>query len=118
MAYYLDFSDDALQDAQEALEWMEQHSPKYAADWYIGLMDAIFSLEEMPRRCSFAPENDLYNREVRHLLYTKRSVTYRVIFVIVKEAKDEEPGEIRVYRIRHGAQRPLTAGEFKRGERD
>ncbi len=118
MAFYLDFSDAASMDAQDALAWMEQHSPKYAADWYIGLMDAIFSLEEMPRRCPFAPENDFSTREVRQLFYTKRSITYRIVFVIVKEATDEEAGELRVYRIRHGAQRPLTAGEFKQGEKD
>lgn len=80
-------------------------------------MDAIFSLEEMPRRCSIAPENDFYHQEARHLLYTKRRVTYRIIFVIL-QLQTEEEGSLRVFRIRHGAQRPLTAGEFKQGEKD
>ena len=118
MVFNVDVTQAAFEDAQDALAWMEQHSPKYAAEWYIGLMDAVFSLEEMPRRCGIAYESDSVDAEVRHLLYTQRRVTYRILFVILPEATDEEQGQLRVIRIRHGAQRPLTAGELMQSMED
>lgn len=118
MAYHVEIAPTALLDAQDAFAWMEQHSPTHAEEWFNGLMDAVFSLDEMPRRCPLAPENDLYDKETRHLLYTKRRVTYRIVFVILHLQTEEAEGKLRVFRIRHGAQRPLTAGEFKRGEND
>lgn len=118
MAYHVEIAPTALLDAQDAFDWMEQHSPTHVDEWFNGLMDAVFSLDEMPRRCSLAPENDFYEQETRHLLYTKRRVTYRIIFVILQLQTEEEEGILRVFRIQHGAQHPLTAGEFKQGERD
>ena len=117
MAFYLDFSDMALEDAAGALEWMTQHSPKNAPDWYIGLMEAVFSLEEMPGRCALAPESNDYDKEVRQLLYTKRRVTYRIVFMILPGDEDSE-GVVRVCRIRHSSQKPLRPDEIRQGEQD
>lgn len=117
MAFYLDFPNTALEDAAEALEWMTQHSPKNAPDWYNGLIEAVFSLEEMPRRCALAPESNDYDKEVRQLLYTKRRVTYRIIFVILPGDEDFE-GIVRVCRIRHSSQKPLTPDDIRQGEED
>lgn len=118
MAFYVEVTQVALEDAQEALTWMEQHSPRYAADWYNGLLDAIFSLEEMPRRCGIAYESDSVDAELRQLLYVQRSISYRILFVILQNASDEEDGHLRVIRIRHGAQRPLSASELKQSMED
>ncbi len=113
MAYYVDVMPMALEDAQDALGWMEQHSPKHADEWYAGLLDAIFSLEEMPRRCGLAYENDDVDEELRQLLYTSRRVVYRILFTILQDAAGEQEGHLRVLRIRHSAQRPLTPRELK-----
>ena len=118
MAYHVDVGNTALYDAQDAFAWMEEHSPIHAADWYNGLIEAIFSLDEMPRRCALAPESDLSKRPLRQLLYTRRKVTYRILFAILQEEDEENEGALRIYRIRHGAQRPLTAAEIRRGETD
>lgn len=117
MAYHVDISRYAQLDTQDAYDWMEQHSPNHIDDWFRGLMDAVFSLDEMPRRCGFAPESANYDKEVRQLLYVKRSVTYRILFVM-RPGDEEVEGIIRVIRIRHGAQRLLTLRELNMGEED
>ena len=117
MAYLVDISRYAQLDTQDAYDWMEQHSPLHVDEWFNGLVEAIFTLDEMPRRCGLAPENKNYDKEVRHLLYAKRSTTYRILFVI-RPAQDEFDGVVRVLRIRHGAQNPLTTEELRRGETD
>ena len=97
---------------------MEEHTPIHAQEWYDGLIEAVYSLEEMPRRCGLAPDGLGYEREIRHLLYKKRSTTHRIVFAIMQEATDDEDGIVRIFRIRHGAQKPLTLPELRWAERD
>ena len=42
----------------------------------------IASLQEKPRRCSPATENEVFSEEVRQLLYGKSRNRYRVLFTI------------------------------------
>ncbi len=44
MAYRVDISRPAIEDAEAAYLWMRETSPEKAAEWFAGLMDAIFSL--------------------------------------------------------------------------
>ena len=112
MVFSVEVSTNALEDAHNALSWMEQHSPTHAAEWYAGLLDAIFSLEEMPRRCGLAPENEGADEEIRHLLYKRRTVTYRILFSI-RQTNVEDESIVHIHHIRHGAQRPMTPQEMR-----
>jgi hypothetical protein len=69
-----------------------------------GLFGAIFSLERMPRRCSLAYENELFDDELRQLLYGKRGRVYRILFII----RDEK---VYVLFVRHSAQEPVSQDE-------
>ncbi len=106
MAYRVDISRPAIEDAETAYLWMREHSPEKAANWFAGLMDAIFSLEKMPDRCPIAPESREFAIEVRQLLYGKRRNVYRVLFSVTYDNEADE-NVIRIYRIRHAAQRRL-----------
>lgn len=106
MAYRVDISRPAIEDAEAAYEWMRENTPDKAADWFAGLMDAIFSLENMPERCPFSPENREFVIEIRQLLYGKRRNAYRILFGIFYDNEADE-NVVRIYRIRHGAQRYL-----------
>lgn len=75
-----------------------------AARWYNGLEEAVYSLENHPRRCPIAPESKGPGRPLRHLLYGKKPHVYRVIFEI-----DETRKYISVLTIRHGAMEPEDA---------
>ncbi len=106
MAYRVDISRPAVEDAEAAYLWMRETSPEKAAEWFAGLMGAIFSLESMPERCPLAPESREFVIEVRQLLYGKRLNSYRVLFSVSYDNEADE-NVVRIYRIRHGAQRRL-----------
>jgi len=65
-----------------------------AFKWYVGLRQAILSLEETPNRCPKTPEN----QSLRHLLYGHKPHIYRVIYRVIEKIKC-----VDVLHIRHGA---------------
>lgn len=88
-------------EAQGALEvayrWIEEQAPSKAKAWAGGFLDAIESLSTMPTRCALAPETVFFDREIRQLLYGKRSQQYRALFSIQGDI-------VSVLFIRHAAQ--------------
>lgn len=73
-----------------------------ALKWYLGLNEAILSLEEYPNRCPATPEN----AQLRHLLYGHKPHIYRVIYRVTDNRK-----QVDVLHIRHGARQ-----RFKRSD--
>jgi hypothetical protein len=69
-----------------------------------GLFRAIQSLERMPCRCSLAFENDLFDEELRQLLYGRRGRVYRILFTI-------QDDQVHVLFVRHSAQKPILPEE-------
>ena len=68
-------------------------------------MDTLATLQEKPRRCALARENDIFPEEVRQLLYGKKQQSYRILFVV----RDEF---VYILHVRHGRQAPLTAEDW------
>jgi len=68
----------ALAEAEEYLRFLENEcqANEYATEWWNGLIDALQSLQTMPRRCPIIPEQDGLEEEVRHLIYQ----SHRIIF--------------------------------------
>lgn len=87
----------ALADADEAFLWIFKEAPDASLHWYEGLLEAIKSLSRNPLRCSLAPENLLFKEEIRHLIYGR----YRIIFKVREKT-------VFVLTIRHGARKPLA----------
>ena len=69
-----------------------------AARWYNGLEKAVYTLENLPRRCPDAPEGKRAERPLRQLLYGKKPQIYPVLFEV-----DEAHKVVRVLTIRHGS---------------
>ncbi|HKP86567.1 MAG TPA: type II toxin-antitoxin system RelE/ParE family toxin [Blastocatellia bacterium] len=115
MAYRVDISPSALQDAEDAYVWVKEHAPSRAGAWYEGLLKAIYSLENLPTRCSIAPESKDIGITIRQLLYSKKGSVYRILFAV---GHDDATGEdvVRVFRIRHSARLKLTPEELQEGE--
>ncbi len=58
MTYRIDFSSIAKAEADAAfLAFSQFTTPERSQVWYQGLIGAISSLQEMPRRCGLAKEN-------------------------------------------------------------
>lgn len=116
MAYRVDISPSALQDAEDAYFWIKQRWPARAGEWYEGLLEKIFSLENFPARCPLAPESEDIGLEIRQLLYGSKGNVYRILFCI---GIDGTTGEdvVRIYRIRHRARKRIEVDEILEGER-
>jgi len=116
MAYRVDISPSALQDAEDAYLWIKRRAPSRAAAWYEGLLEAVYGLEEMPARCPTAPESKDLGITIRQLLYGKKGSVYRILFAI---GHDDSTGEdvVRIFRIQHSARLKATPEEIQQGER-
>jgi plasmid stabilization system protein ParE len=101
MAYRVKLTAPAEADAYSAFERIREEAPDHAERWLLKLFEALFSLAEMPRRCLLIPEAEKIGKEIRHLLYGRRSGVYRILFDI-QEDSDEGP-LVRVLRIWHGS---------------
>lgn len=76
MTYHIDVSSIAKADADAAFLTISQFTTALGAQvWYQGLIKAITSLREMPRRCSIAREDAFFSQEIRQLLYGKGKQT-------------------------------------------
>src|SRR5690242_256795 len=98
MAYSVELTPRAVEDADSAAEYIKQFAPEAAQRWFDGLIEAVLSLEEMPQRCPVAPEAERLGIELRQLLYGKRSGRFRIVFRVYEEV---QPPVVRVVAIRH-----------------
>lgn len=107
MNYHIEISSMAEAEADRAFVRLSQViSPIKASQWYSGLIQAIESLSQMPKRCPLARENEYFSQEIRHLLYGRGRNSYRVLFTILEE---QDMSIVRILHIRHSSQR--TIGE-------
>lgn len=104
MRHSVEITEPAEHELEEAYCWIrDNHSSARAASWREGLYSKVDTLEQMPERCGFAPENDWCDIELRQLLYGR----YRILFTICNT-------RVFVLHIRHGARRLLSDRELNR----
>lgn len=85
--------------------------PEVALAWCEGILAAIGSLSQNPRRCARIPEQARFRRETRHLLYhrTARGPAWRLLFTITGEGEGvSDPPTVHLLHVRHAAERPVT----------
>jgi len=114
MAYRVDISLPALTDAEEAYLWVKYHAPESAGQWYEGLMQAVFSLENFPTRCPISAESEFLGVEIRQFIYGKHGNTYRILFSIGDDPTTSED-VVRVWRIWPSSRRQPHVDELKEG---
>lgn len=105
MKYRIEISSVAEAEADSAfLQLSQVTSPTKASQWYSGLLQAIESLSQMPKRCPLARENEYFSQEIRQLLYGKGRNLYRILFTILE---GQEVSTVRILHIRYGTQQTL-----------
>jgi plasmid stabilization system protein ParE len=105
MKYRIEISSMAEAEADSAcLQMSQMTSPGRASQWYAGLLQAIGSLSQMPKRCPLARENEHFSQEIRQLIYGKGRNSYRILFTVLEE---QEVPSVRILHIRHAAQQTL-----------
>jgi plasmid stabilization system protein ParE len=113
MKYSIEISSVAEAEADRAFLRLSQLSSSTRANqWYSGLLQAIESLSQMPKRCPLARENDYFSQEIRQLLYGKGRNSYRILFTILEEP---EISIVRILHIRHAVV-PLRKGQGKEAQ--
>lgn len=111
MTYRIDFSSVAKAEADAAfLNFSQFTTAERAQIWYQGLINAIISLQEMPRRCAIAREDAFFSQEIRQLLYGQGKQTYRILFTVL----DDLPvPTVRILHIRHASQQTIGEPEVE-----
>ncbi len=79
MAYLVNIVARAERNLADRYDEIGAEDSDAALRWYLGLNDAILSLEENPNRCPATPED----ASLRHLLYGNKPHIYRVIYRVL-----------------------------------
>jgi plasmid stabilization system protein ParE len=104
MKYRIEISSSAEAEADNAfLQLSQVTSSARASQWYLGLLQAIESLSQMPKRCPLARENEYFSQEIRQLLYGKGRNSYRILFTVLEGSV----ATVRILHIRHATQQTL-----------
>ncbi len=103
MAYLVSITSRAERDLAHLYGEINAEHSDAALKWYLGLKEAILSLEVRPNRCPVTRRRD----KLRHLLYGHNSHTYRVIYRVLENQK-----QVEVLHIRHGARRKLKTSDL------
>jgi plasmid stabilization system protein ParE len=104
VAYAVNLTLRAQRDLVLLFEAISVEDSDAALKWYIGLKEAILSLEEQPHRCPETPEH----ARLRHLLYGHKPHIYRVIYRVTEKSK-----QVDVLHIRHGARQGFKRQDLK-----
>jgi plasmid stabilization system protein ParE len=102
MNYTVEIAPRAQKAIVEAARYIaeDQAAPFNADNWLEGLLDAIFSLRQMPRRWNIAAEDKHRAKyEIRKLIYGD----YLVLFMV-----NDERRMVSVIGFRHGSRRPRS----------
>jgi plasmid stabilization system protein ParE len=101
LAFRVDIAEPALMDVEQYVQFIREvrKDPEAAERWFRGLVEAIYSLEDLPDRCPVIPEHDEFPFEIRHLIYFSHRIVFRV---------EREIGRVVVYRVYHGARQRLN----------
>jgi hypothetical protein len=80
LAFQVDITEEALGDAEEYVRFIRdvKKEPESAERWFRGLVQAIYSLEDLAERCPVIPEQDEFPFEIRHLIYFSHRIIFRV----------------------------------------
>ncbi len=106
MAFQVDITEPALADAEDCVRFIRdvKKEPDAAERWFRELVEAIYSLEQLPERCPVIPEHSEFSFEIRHLIYFSHRIVFRV---------QHDSNRVVVYRVFHGHRRGLTEGELR-----
>ena len=107
MAFQVDITEPALVDAEDYVRFVRdvKKEPDLAERWFRGLIEAIYSLEDLPERCPVIPEREEFPYEIRHLVFFSHRIIFRV---------DREKNRVVIYRGYHGSRQGSPRMSFHR----
>ncbi len=106
--YRVHIADKAFDEIKSQFHYIQEESPRAAVNWLRAIHSAIDTLEQMPRRCPHARENEHTDDELRQLLFRKN---WRVLFTIEEDI-------VHVVRVRHARQREIDRLRESSGDQE
>ena len=103
MVYVVNTTSHAERDLAQLYREVNAEYSEAAMNWYLGIKEAILSLDRQPNRCPLARKKD----NLRHLIYGRKPHVYRVIYRVIVNRK-----QVEVLHIRHGARRKLKPSDL------
>jgi len=76
--YKIETLASANDEIENIIDYIALDSIVNALNWYDNIKEKIRSLETMPERCPKAPENELANFTIYHLIIGNYRVLYRI----------------------------------------
>lgn len=107
MAYRVVLADSARADADIIYQRVVGEAPLRGSQWFDELLDSLYTLDRLPRRCPLAREAEKAKREIRCLLFGKRRDVYRVLYEV-----DEARKTVHILHLRHGAMSDMRSEEL------
>lgn len=101
MEFKVKLTRNAKHEIDLAYLWLKQHNASYADKWFRDLMNTIATLQDKPKRCALARENDAFPQEIRQLIFGKSRNKYRIVFTILEDT-------VYILYLRHSAQSAIT----------
>jgi plasmid stabilization system protein ParE len=100
LAFQVDITEQALVDAEDYVRFIRdvKKEPEAAERWFRGLVQAIYSLEDLAERCPVIPEQEEFSFEIRHLIYFSHRIIFRV---------EHQTNSVVIYRVYHGSRHSL-----------
>ena len=102
MKFQVKLTRNAKLGIESAYLWLKQYNQAYADQWFRNLMNSIATLQDKPKRCALARENDNFPEEIRQLIYGKSRNKYRIIFTVQEQI-------VYILYIRHSAQSEIES---------
>ncbi|RZB30709.1 MAG: hypothetical protein SRB1_02989 [Desulfobacteraceae bacterium Eth-SRB1] len=90
--YQVNLTQQAQNDLEQIFYYIANDSINNAANFVLQIEKKVYSLEDLPDRNPFIPENEFFGTGYRHLIYKK----YRIVYRIVERS-------VFILRIFHGA---------------
>ena len=109
MEFRVALADSAKTDADAIYNWVVERAPPRGPAWFEELLESLASLRRHPYRCPRAREARKARREIRCLLFGKRSDVYRILFEV-----DQAARTVWTLHIRLGAKKDMNAREIAR----
>ena len=90
--YQVNLSQQAQNDLEHIFYYISDDSINNAVNFVLQLEEKVYSLEILPDRHPFIPENEFFGTDYRHLIYRD----YRIVYRIAEKS-------VSILRIFHGA---------------
>jgi len=100
MAYHVEVTEPALHDLRAIYEFVSADKTQHTEDWFIGLREAVFSLERLPHRGTLIESRP----SIRRLLYGNKPHVYQILYTVNRRLS-----RVTILHIRHSARNVLTS---------